>query len=150
MSALSSATTARTARRRRSRRRSASPPTVGDRIVVGFGYEPGGYGEEHAAHREEVRKFGERITAAALARDRRGGRSRRAVELVAERPVDALISLAESHDARAIVVGTHGEHPAKAAFLGSTPHRLLHVSSRPVLVVPVPDEARAGSLGWRR
>lgn len=28
---------------------------------------------------------------------------------------------------------------AKGAILGSVPHRLLHVSERPVLVVPVTD-----------
>ncbi|MET0730282.1 MAG: universal stress protein, partial [Solirubrobacterales bacterium] len=33
---------------------------TGDKLVITFGYEPGNYGEEHAAHREEVRKFGER------------------------------------------------------------------------------------------
>ena len=41
---------------------------TGDRIVVAFGYEPGGPGEEHRAHREQVRKFGERVTAPAIAR----------------------------------------------------------------------------------
>jgi nucleotide-binding universal stress UspA family protein len=52
-----------------------------------------------------------------------------------------LISLAEEHNARgAIVVGTYGESPLKGAILGSTPHKLLHLSSRPVLVVPVGAE----------
>ena len=54
--------------------------------------------------------------------------------------MDALISLAEEHDARAIVVGTHGESPIRGAILGSTPHKLLHLSERPVLVVPVRGE----------
>ena len=36
-----------------------------------------------------------------------------------------------------IVVGTTGESPLKGAVLGSTPHRLLHLSERPVLCVPV-------------
>jgi nucleotide-binding universal stress UspA family protein len=36
-----------------------------------------------------------------------------------------------------IVVGTAGESPLKGAMLGSTPHKLLHLSSRPVLCVPV-------------
>ncbi len=62
------------------------------------------------------------------------------VALVAQRPVDALLALAEEHDARAIVVGTFGEHPIKGAILGSTPHKLVHVSPRPVLIVPVADE----------
>ena len=111
---------------------------TGDSIVIGFGYEPGSYGEEHAAHREEVRKFGERVTAPALERAREAG-VEAALELVAERPVDALISLADAHDARAIVVGTHGESPIRGAILGSTAHKLLHLSTRPVLVVPVRD-----------
>ncbi len=113
--------------------------STGDRIVIAFGYEPGGYGEEHGAHREEVRKFGERATAAAIERAAQVGVDAE-LALIAERPVEALLSLAEQHDARAIVVGTHGEHPLRGAILGSTPHKLLHVSSRPVLVVPVAEE----------
>jgi nucleotide-binding universal stress UspA family protein len=113
--------------------------TTGDRIVVAFGYEPGSYGEEHSAHREEVRKFGERATAPAVARAREVG-VETTLALIPERPVDALISLAEEHDARAIVVGTHGESPIRGAILGSTPHKLLHLSERPVLVVPVRGE----------
>jgi nucleotide-binding universal stress UspA family protein len=112
---------------------------TGDRIVIAFGYEPGGYGEEHSAHREEVRKFGERATTPAVARAKEVG-VEATLALIPERPVDALISLAEEHDARAIVVGTHGESPIRGAILGSTPHKLLHLSSRPVLVVPVRGE----------
>ena len=33
------------------------------------------------------------------------------------------------------VVGTSGERPLTAAILGSTPHRLVHLSKCPVLVV---------------
>jgi nucleotide-binding universal stress UspA family protein len=112
---------------------------TGDRIVIGFGYEPGGYGEEHTAHREEVRKFGERATAPAIERAKEAG-VEASLALVPERPVDALVALADEHDARAIVVGTHGEHPIKGALLGSTAHKLLHVAERPVLVVPVRED----------
>jgi nucleotide-binding universal stress UspA family protein len=45
--------------------------------------------------------------------------------------------VADAHDATVIVVGTAGESPLKGAMLGSTPHKLLHLSSRPVLCVPV-------------
>jgi nucleotide-binding universal stress UspA family protein len=112
--------------------------TTEDKLVIAFGYEPGGYGEEHAAHREQVREFGERATAPALERAREAGLEAE-LALVAERPVDALVSVASEHDARAIVVGSYGESPLKGAILGSTPHKLLQVAKRPVLVVPVRD-----------
>jgi nucleotide-binding universal stress UspA family protein len=48
----------------------------------------------------------------------------------------ALVELADRHDARMIVVGSYGERPIKGAILGSTPHKLLHLAGRPVLVVP--------------
>jgi len=38
--------------------------------------------------------------------------------------------------ARVIVVGTSGESPLRGAVLGSVPHKLLHLASRPVLCVP--------------
>jgi nucleotide-binding universal stress UspA family protein len=58
------------------------------------------------------------------------------LELRAERPVEALMSVAAEREARAIVVGSQGEHPMKGAILGSTPHKLLHLSEHPILVVP--------------
>ena len=58
------------------------------------------------------------------------------VELVPQKPADALIALAEEREARMIVVGTHGEGPLASALLGSVPHKLLHRSRVPVLVVP--------------
>jgi nucleotide-binding universal stress UspA family protein len=33
-------------------------------------------------------------------------------------------------------VGSYGERPLRGAILGSTPHKLLHLAERPVLVVP--------------
>ena len=56
--------------------------------------------------------------------------------LVAERPAEALVKLGAERDARMLVVGTYGESPLKGALLGSTPHKLLAISERPVLVVP--------------
>jgi nucleotide-binding universal stress UspA family protein len=38
-----------------------------------------------------------------------------------------------------IVVGTRGESPIRGALLGSTPHKLLQLSDRPVLVVPAAE-----------
>lgn len=59
-------------------------------------------------------------------------------EIIEEMPAQALVDAAESTRARVIVVGSRGEHPLKGALVGSTPHKLLQVSHRPVLVVPAP------------
>jgi nucleotide-binding universal stress UspA family protein len=55
---------------------------------------------------------------------------------VPERPYQALLDVASRHDARFIVVGSWAESPIRGAILGSTPHKLLHLSERPVVVVP--------------
>jgi nucleotide-binding universal stress UspA family protein len=111
---------------------------LGDSIVVGFGYGPGGPGEEFIATRDMIKHFGERVTSDAPERVQAQG-VEVALELVDERPTEALISLAEKHDARAIVVGSYSESPIRGALLGSVPHKLLHLSDRPVLVVPAPE-----------
>jgi len=57
-------------------------------------------------------------------------------EIVESRPADALVDVAERLGARFIVVGTRGESPLRGTLVGSTPHKLLQVAGRPVLVVP--------------
>jgi nucleotide-binding universal stress UspA family protein len=109
---------------------------LGDELLITFGYEPGGVGEEHAAHREAVKRLGERMTERALKRTKDAGVKAKVV-LVPERDVEALVTVADEHNARAIVVGTYGENPIKGAILGSTPYKLMQVAERPVLVVPV-------------
>jgi nucleotide-binding universal stress UspA family protein len=59
--------------------------------------------------------------------------------VVDARPADGLLALAAEHQARMIVVGTHGEPPLKGVVLGSTPYKLLHRSPVPLQVVRVPD-----------
>ena len=44
-------------------------------------------------------------------------------------------------DAQTSVVGVWGESPLRGAILGSTPHKLLQLSDRPVLCVPPPSTA---------
>ena len=112
---------------------------TGDRIVIAFGYEPPGYGEEMGPYREVVRRHGEEVTAEAIEEAAKLGIDVE-LALVPARPSEALEQLAEEHDARAIVVGSWGESPLKSAILGSTPHKLLHEAKRPILVVPVPRE----------
>jgi nucleotide-binding universal stress UspA family protein len=111
---------------------------AGDDVVVAFGYDPGGPGEEYRATRDAVRAVGERVTAEAVERARAAG-TEVEVSLVEARPTEALVKLADQLGARAIVVGSHGEHPIKGALLGSVAYKLLHLSERPVLVVPVPE-----------
>lgn len=108
----------------------------GDRLVIAFGTAPPGHHtEEGRAHLEALQELGGRVTAGALQRARDAGVEAE-VELVPLKPSVALVELAGREDARMIVVGTHGESPIKGAILGSTPHKLLHLSDRPVLVVP--------------
>jgi nucleotide-binding universal stress UspA family protein len=59
------------------------------------------------------------------------------VRLVDAKPADALVQVGNQLDATVIVVGTAGESPLRGAMLGSTPHKLLHLTNRPVLCVPV-------------
>jgi nucleotide-binding universal stress UspA family protein len=103
-------------------------------VVVVFGYEPHLAEREVKDYRDALRELGERNTSAAVEEAKRAG-----VEAVAEvldqRPAEALLHAAAEHDARMIVVGSHGERPFTAAILGATPHRLVHLSDRPVLIV---------------
>ena len=62
--------------------------------------------------------------------------AKRLRKLVTAKPAEALLQVADACDASLIVVGTSGESPIKGAIVGSTPHRLLQLSTRPVLCVP--------------
>ena len=74
------------------------------------------------------------MTAEAIAAARDQGVDARA-EVVHGAPAPALVELAERLGARLIVVGSTGEGPLKGAIVGSTPHKLIQLSSAPVLVV---------------
>ena len=96
---------------------------------------PGGLGEESGAHRDALREIGATALAHAVDRARADGVDTQ-VELVDAKPAQAMLEVGERHDATVLVVGTAGESPLKGAMLGSTPHKLLHLSTRPVLCVP--------------
>jgi nucleotide-binding universal stress UspA family protein len=112
----------------------------GDPVIVAFGYGlnpvAGEMHDYHAAVREMATKRLEE--AVALARGGADGVDIEAV-IVERAPAEALVDLAQERDARVIVVGTRGESPLRGALLGSTPHKLLQLSDRPVLVVPVDE-----------
>ncbi len=106
-------------------------------LVYGAG-APGGLGEEYKAHSAALKEIGRTALAHAVeAADEAGVPT--SVEIIDAKPAQAIIQAADKHDARVIVVGNWGESALKGAMLGSTPHKLLHLSSRPVLCVPAAD-----------
>jgi nucleotide-binding universal stress UspA family protein len=112
---------------------------LGAKVLLVFGYmPPGEYVAENKDHIEAVREVGEKVTAEAAAFARDAG-VEVDVALVPEHSSEALVDTARERGARMIVVGSYGERPLTGAILGSTPHRLLHLSEVPVLVVRIPD-----------
>ncbi len=110
---------------------------LGDKVVVVFGYAPGGYGGgEVPSHREAVEELGEKITAEAARHAERAGVEHEVV-LVPRKGYHAVLETADERQARMIVVGSYGDPPLKGVILGSTPNKLLHLADRPVLVVPI-------------
>ena len=110
----------------------------GEKLLIAFGYQvnkvTGEVGDYHHALQELAQS---RLQEAAkLVGD---GVDVEAV-IMEEAPAKALLDLAEARDARMIVVGTRGESPWQGALIGSTPHKLVHISTRPVLVVPMPSQ----------
>ncbi len=111
-----------------------------DTLVLVYGAEPPGrMGDEFAEHLEAIAEQGRSALSHAVTTAKAAGVTT-IVELVDEKPAQALLTSADKHDARLIVVGTYGESPLRGAMLGSTPHKLLHWSSRPVLCVPPPED----------
>ncbi len=110
---------------------------LGDKLVLVFGYAPGGYGGgEIPSAREAVRELAEKATAEGAALAAAAGVEHE-VRLKPLLPPHALIEAAAEGEARMIVVGSYGEAPLKGVILGSTPYKLLHEARLPVLVVPV-------------
>jgi nucleotide-binding universal stress UspA family protein len=112
----------------------------GEKVVIAFGYElnplAGELHDYHAALKELAnQRLTEAISLAAA-----DGAEVEAV-IVERDPAEGLVDLASERNARVIVVGTRGESPLRGALLGSTAHKLLHLSDRPVLVVPRPGPA---------
>jgi nucleotide-binding universal stress UspA family protein len=107
-------------------------------IVLAFGYEPATPTGEMSDYRHALEERGREVTAGGMATIEAAGVAAE-VAVVDQRPAEGLLALAEEHGSPLIVVGTHGERPLLGAILGSVPHKLLHLSSVPVLVVPAPS-----------
>ena len=111
---------------------------LGDGVVVVFAHVTSRLGGEVRDYDDAVREHGRGVLEEARGIAREAGVE---VELVMRElsSAEALIAVADEHDARMIVVGSYGERPLKSALVGSTPTRLLHLSERPVLVVRAPE-----------
>jgi nucleotide-binding universal stress UspA family protein len=105
----------------------------GDKLTIAFGYEVNPVGGE-------VKDYADALKHLATKRLQEAGQLAAGVEFelvtVERAPAAGLAQLAIDRDVRVIVVGTRGESPLHAALLGSTPHKLLALADRPVLVVP--------------
>jgi nucleotide-binding universal stress UspA family protein len=112
---------------------------LNEKLYIVFGYEPFRGAAEIADHRAALEEMGTEVGNSAVEQAREAG-AEAELKLIDNDPVDALIALADEVDARMIVVGSYGDSPLKGAILGSTPHKLVHLSKRPVLVVHGADE----------
>ena len=81
------------------------------------------------------KEFDETVTRPAVAAAEAAG-VRTVVQVVDERPAQALVTAADEHDPEVIVVGIWNESPLRGLLLGSVAHKLLQLSDRPVLCVP--------------
>ncbi|MGB3633146.1 MAG: universal stress protein [Rubrobacteraceae bacterium] len=108
-----------------------------ERLFVVFGGEPPGKvsGEEFKEHRQVLEEIGSGLLDEAAEKARLAGVEVETL-IVSQRPATALENTARERGARLIVTGTYSEGPFKSAILGSTPHKLLHISDTPVLCVP--------------
>jgi nucleotide-binding universal stress UspA family protein len=110
-------------------------------LTIVFGYEPNPMGGETADYKAKLEKIGEEMVSGALAEAKTIDPAVQAEVLVVPlRPVESLLEAATERAARVIVVGGSGERPIVGAILGSVPHKLLHRSDVPILVVPAGDE----------
>jgi len=107
----------------------------GDDLIVVFGYAVSRLGGEVADYASALKEHAQAVEKHAI--DQAGAEGLEVeVRLVETEPVDALIEIAKEVEARAIVVGAHSESPIKGAIVGAVPHKLLQVSSIPVIAVP--------------
>jgi nucleotide-binding universal stress UspA family protein len=117
----------------------AIAPPLGDEVTVVFGYAPPGiWGGEIAEHEKAIEELGEKVLGKAREQAATAGTEVRR-ELVPKGAVEALIEVADERNARMIVVGTFGESALKGIILGSNTNKLLHLTDRPVLVVPAEE-----------
>jgi nucleotide-binding universal stress UspA family protein len=107
---------------------------LGGELVFAYCYSVSPVGGEVGDLEAALRERGTAVLHEALAQAQAAGLEARA-SLVNDTPSSGLVGLADENDARMIIVGSYGEPPLRGALIGSTAHKLLHLSERPVLVV---------------
>jgi len=108
-------------------------------LVITFGYAPAPIGGEVADLSKAVEDIGEEITGEAVQQVHAIDPSVvTLVELVNDRPAEALLRAADQYDALAIVVGSTGRGPIAGTVLGSVTYQVVHRAKQPVVVVPSP------------
>jgi nucleotide-binding universal stress UspA family protein len=111
-------------------------------LVIAFGYAPAPIGGEVADLSRAVQDLGDKITADAVGLAHEVDPSVAVqVELVNDRPAEAILRAADQYEALAIVVGAAGRGPMAGALLGSVTYQVVHRATRPVVVVPSPPES---------
>jgi nucleotide-binding universal stress UspA family protein len=111
----------------------------GEKLLIAFGYELNPVAGEMADYAAALRELA--TSRLNEGKDLAAGSGLEIEAVIVEAaPARALVELAEERDVRVIVIGTRGESPIRGALIGSTAHKLLYYSERPVLVVPLGDE----------
>lgn len=111
-------------------------------LVIAFGYAPPPMGGAVLDLSKKLEELGRKFTtdAAQLAHNIDPSVEVK-VELVNDRPAEALLRTADQYQALAVVVGAAGRGPIAGAMLGSVTYQVVHRSTRPVVVVPSPNVA---------
>ncbi len=109
---------------------------LASKLIVLYAYDPARLGGEVRDLDQALESRGREVTAQAVEKAQAAGVDAEA-ELVKEKAAVALSTLASKLGARLIVLGSYGERPVTGVILGATPHKLLHISEVPVIVVPV-------------
>jgi nucleotide-binding universal stress UspA family protein len=110
----------------------------GEPVIIVFGYEINRMAGEVKDYANSLRELAHKQLEHGIHQAQAAGVEVDAV-IVEDAPAKALVEVAAERDARVIVVGTRGESPFRGALIGSTPHKLVNLSDRPVLVVPLPE-----------
>lgn len=108
-------------------------------VIAVFGFEANPVGGELTDYRAALQDHARGVLAQATEEAKAAGVEVETV-IAEEDPAHALADLGRQREARAIVVGSRGESPLHGALVGSTPHKLLQLADRPVLVVPAPRD----------